>query len=286
MKLILCFFSLYVGLSSCSSDDTSSNADKEPSVTEALIKKDIAYGSHPLQTYDFYLPANRSESTTKVVVLVHGGGWTSGDKADMAPFLQLIQNKGNDYAIANVNYVLADSTTKAYPNQVNDLEKAIAHIKNSATENKTKSEFAFVGVSAGAHLSLLYAYAFDPLNEVKAVSSIIGPTDFTDPKYLNNPQYVSAFPFLVENLTPNNTELLKIISPSFQVTTDAPPTIMFYGNEDPLIPNTQHQRLRTSLEQKDVIHDLTVYNGGHGNWDAASYIDLDTKLNVFLKEHL
>ena len=42
----------------------------------------ISYGNDHEQTFNLYLPSNRS-TITKVMVLVHGGGWISGDKNEM-----------------------------------------------------------------------------------------------------------------------------------------------------------------------------------------------------------
>lgn len=281
-SLLLLFILLF--FYSCSKNDDTAVITEQPLKAEVLL--DVSYGVDPMQTFDLYLPANRSLSTTKILILVHGGGWTSGDKKDMNGFVQLIQNRKKDYAIANINYVLADSSRKAYPNQINDIKAVVAQLKSKASSYKIKPEFGFVGVSAGGHLSLLYAYAFDLNKEVKMVCSVVGPTDFTDPAYLENPVYEDAAPFLIEGFSPENIEILEEISPRHQVTPSSPPTLLFYGNIDPLIPNTQHQFLKVALENANVLNELTVYDGGHGDWDALSYIDLDAKLNVFLDTNL
>lgn len=283
MRHIL-LFCLVLTFLSCSQDDTTTPLTEQPLKAEVLL--DVSYGTHPMQTFDLYLPENRSLNSTKIIILVHGGGWTSGDKKDMNGFVQLIQNRKKDYAIANINYILADATRKAYPNQINDIKTIVSKLISEAEEYQIKTEIGFIGVSAGAHLSLLYSYAFDSSGIVKMVCSVVGPTDFTDPAYLENSVYEDAAPFLVEGFSPDNIEILKEISPRYQVTPSSPPTLLFYGNEDPLIPNTQHQFLKTALDNENVINDLTIYNGGHGDWNPTSYLDLDAKLNLFLDTHL
>lgn len=270
---------------SCSSDDSKDTSNPDLS-SESKTVLNVSYGSDPQQIYDLYLPKNRSTTTTKTIILVHGGGWTEGDKKDMNGFIELLQKRDKNYAIVNMNYILANETTKAYPNQINDIQSVVSHLKSKSEEYQIKPEFAFIGVSAGAHLSLLYSYAFDTDNEVKMVATVVGPTDFTDPIYRNNAQYIDAFPFLVEDFNPDNIAMLQQLSPSYQVTASSPPTILFYGNKDPLIPNTQHESLKKSLEEFEIIHERTVYEGGHGDWNPSSYIDLDAKLNLFLETHL
>lgn len=55
---------------------------------------------------DIYLPASESSVVSKVVVLVHGGAWFSGEKADMLEFIPFLKRDFPDYCIANMNYRL------------------------------------------------------------------------------------------------------------------------------------------------------------------------------------
>jgi len=73
---------------------------------EAISLMDVAYGDHPQQKYDIYLPADRTSSKTKVLLLVHGGGWIEGDKSSMTLFIDLIKERYPQHAIVNMNYVL------------------------------------------------------------------------------------------------------------------------------------------------------------------------------------
>jgi acetyl esterase/lipase len=75
--LIITIFILSV-IIGCSNDST----DETTNSLEYFEELDIAYGNNPDQKFDLYLPANRTQNT-KTLILVHGGGWNSGDKADM-----------------------------------------------------------------------------------------------------------------------------------------------------------------------------------------------------------
>ncbi len=46
-----------------------------------IIIKDQQYGEEPLQTYDLYLPADKSKENYSFILFVHGGGFTGGDKS-------------------------------------------------------------------------------------------------------------------------------------------------------------------------------------------------------------
>src|SRR3990170_3852631 len=67
----------------------------------------VAYGADSMQRMDIHLPANRSTNSTKVLVLIHGGGWASGDKSEFSTAITFLQKKLPDYAIFNINYRLA-----------------------------------------------------------------------------------------------------------------------------------------------------------------------------------
>ncbi len=44
----------------------------------------VSYGTDASQKMDIYLPPGRTTAATKAIILIHGGGWSSGDKSDFA----------------------------------------------------------------------------------------------------------------------------------------------------------------------------------------------------------
>src|SRR6476661_9877067 len=84
-----------------------------PAVTFA----DVAYGTDALQKMDVYLPAGRSTATTKVIILIHGGAWATGDKSDFTDYVDTLKKRQPDYAIFNINYRLASITGNFFPTQ-------------------------------------------------------------------------------------------------------------------------------------------------------------------------
>src|SRR5690606_20277036 len=116
--------------------------------------------------YDIDLPEGHN-STTKVLILVHGGAWYAGSKADMATIATFARLQFPQHAIVNMEYRLATVENPAYPKQINDIQAVIDHIESSGYN--ISEQYAFLGTSAGAHLSMLYAYNFDTEHKVKAV---------------------------------------------------------------------------------------------------------------------
>lgn len=273
-------------LVSCN-NSTDGTDDPAALIPLARTERNLSYGTNSQQTYDLYLPENRSEATTKTVIIVHGGGWTSGDKADVDGLVGLIQRALPSYAVINMNYRLANGTNlKAFPNQIDDIERLINMLVANKTDYGINGTFTLYGVSAGAHISALYAYTQNENNRVKAVINMVGPVDFTDPFYFNNAAYRATLTsFIDTNAYPSSLDAPVDLSPVKQVTTQSPPTINFYGSTDPLVPISQLARLDAALQANNVIHNSTTYNGGHGNWDATQYADLQAKIKVFIQAH-
>ena len=70
---LLSLLLLFLNLGCSSSDDTTTDLS-------AKEMFNVSYGSDPEQTMDVYLPAGRSEETTPVIILLHGGFWVAGSK--------------------------------------------------------------------------------------------------------------------------------------------------------------------------------------------------------------
>lgn len=259
------------------------NDENEPSLA-AETRMGVSYGSDAEQKFDIYLPAGRDERT-KVIIMVHGGGWTSGSRSDFNYFIPTLRSEFPDHAIVTMDYRLATATSPGYPKQIEDITLLINHLKSD--DYAISDDFAMIGTSAGAHLSMLYAYGHDDAGDVKAVASIVGPTDFTDPAYTSNPLYAQGLYYLVGNVTyQQNPQLYAEVSPRTHVSTQSPPTILFYGGQDPLVPASQSVRLQQRLDEFGVYNEHNLYvNGGHGDWDAATMLDFQGKLIAFLRSN-
>ncbi|TPV34875.1 alpha/beta hydrolase [Paucihalobacter ruber] len=289
-KQLLLFIAFYMSIflvTSCSTNDDT--ADENPNqILEAETLLNVSYGTNSKQVYDLYLPQGRTQENTKVIILVHGGGWTSGDKSDMSQFVNLLRENHSDYAIANINYVLAGFGVPAFPNQFLDLGRVISQLTAQQNELQIQPQFGLIGTSAGAHISLMYDYVYDTSNQVKFVANIVGPTDFTDPFYADDPNFPLALQFLVDaSAYPQNANLAETVSPALQVSALSSPTILFYGDQDPIVPLSNGQTLAASLNTQGTANEFTVYQGGHGDdWSQADYLDLQLKLEDFIQIHL
>ncbi len=281
-RVFLCLF--LIAAVSCSTNEDSNNTEPTLDASQYYEQLNIAYGNDSDQRFDLYLPANRT-TDTKVVILIHGGGWSAGDKSDMNGFKDIIRQELPNLAIVNINYRLADENSNPYPMQINDITAIVNYLKSIDDQYVFSDDYGLIGVSAGAHLSLLWSYGFDTNRDVKMVCSIVGPTNFTDPAYLNSTD--SNIRALMDLYGVDaSTAFMEEISPYHRATTASPPTILFYGGQDPLIPTTQGTDMRDKLNQLGVINDFTLYpNAGHG-WDGLELLDTTIKLKLFLQTYL
>jgi len=168
------------------------------------------YGSDPRQMYYVYIPNNVS-SSAKIIVLIHGGGWTTGpDPNKVNGFNSTYCNEGTESTNNIVMKLLSDGyvvvaplyrlvagagndaddllTTVTVLDQVNDIDAAITHIHNNfptclwQTGSISANNIQVLGESAGANLAMLYAYTkvTSTKNYVKSVVSVAGPADMNN----------------------------------------------------------------------------------------------------------
>lgn len=276
----------FIVLSSCKKDKKDNEDNEEGyNTTQAYTLSDISYGSDARHKMDIYLPANRSAATTKVFVLIHGGGWSAGSKSDFTYLFNNIKQIYPDHAIININYRFGTASSPGYPKQINDIQEALNHIQLPKYE--VSKQYFIVGASAGGHLALLYGYAFDSNHYVKGICNTVGPADFTDAAYTDNTLFQYALTSLIGPVTyAQNPELYKEVSPAYHVTSTSPKTISFYGDADQLVPASQLTLLHDRLNAAGVVNEATLYAGeGHGNWNQANATDYAIKLVNFVNTH-
>ncbi len=120
----------------------------------------VAYGSHPDQVYDVYLPSGEASTHgAPVVFIVHGGGWVVGDKA----MTRVVDAKVSRWTarglvLVSVNYRMLPEVPP--DGQLRDVAQALTHAQAHALDwGADPAQFILMGHSAGAHLVALLAGA-------------------------------------------------------------------------------------------------------------------------------
>lgn len=125
------------------------------------------------------------------VIMVHGGGWRSGNKSMNTPMAQRLAENG--FVVISVEYRL--SLEAKYPAAVHDIKYAIRWAREQAERYQIRKEYiAVAGASAGGQLAALigstngeqhFEYGHSEISsDVQAVVDMDGLLDFTDPESL------------------------------------------------------------------------------------------------------
>ncbi len=252
----------------------------------AKTELNVAYDTDVMQKMDIYLPAGRSTTKTKVIVLIHGGAWTAGDKADFLSAIDTIKRRLPDYAIFNINYRLSANPNNIFPTQENDVKAAIGFIYGKKDDYLISDKFVLMGASAGAHLAMLYAYKNTLPVKAKAVVSFFGPSDLVD-MYANPAMSNPLLSLLLANAvgkTPIQDPLIYFSSsPVNYISASSMPTILLHGGVDPLVNASQSVAVKNKLSLAGVTNKYVFYpTGGHGDWNAATFADAYQNIQDFL----
>lgn len=209
---------------------------------------DIPYGDGPRQKLDVWFPKSlAADKTLPTIVWAHGGGWSGGDKSLVAPYLQILADRG--FTVVGVNYSLSPGAR--YPTQVRELNAALGFLNvHAAKLHVDNSRFVLAGDSGGAQImaqlaSLTTNTAFAgqlgaaPVVRPEQISGVVlasGVVDlstadrFTGSARTNVVDYVGST---------TDDALLRLASVTPHVTSSFPPTWVTSGNADLLSPQVK-----------------------------------------------
>ncbi len=104
---------------------------------------------------DIYKPKDRNLSDAPVLIQVHGGAWTIGNKEQQG-LLLMNRMAQQGWVCVSVNYRLAPKYK--FPTQIVDVKRAIAWVHENIKEYGGDSSYVVItGGSAGGHLAALAA---------------------------------------------------------------------------------------------------------------------------------
>jgi acetyl esterase/lipase len=163
--------------------------------------REFAYGTDPRQKLDLVKPAGAAR--VPVLLFIHGGGWSIGDKRHAADGKARWAN-GQGWAFASANYRLVPQAT--VEQQAADVAAAIAWLRaNAAREGLDPGRIVLMGHSAGAHLAALVGTdpqylkaAGVPMGAIQGVILLDGagydvPTQASAETNIVRPMYEAAF---------------------------------------------------------------------------------------------
>ncbi len=266
-----CIFCTMFLLVSCNSIDVVplfnkdySIIDDENSAIEYEERRDEVYGENFLQNYDIFLPKNQPQKVP-VIVILHGGAWKEGHKGLTNPIVDYLKQKNVKCAIVNANYRLTFQKGVTYREQLKDIESLLKKLQSEAKVLNIVPKFFLMGFSAGGHLAMLYAFSSDKDNLVEVVGGIVSPSDLTSEK-LRKGSLNNDVMKLIGKPFDENPEEYRNASPYFHVKRSSPPTIIFYGGNDNIIPEEQGTTIFAKLKEKNVKQEYYLYSEQSHDW--------------------
>ncbi len=149
-------------------------AEHTINVSSSKEMLDIPYSDHLKNTFDIYLPP--SADNTPLVIFVHGGGFTGGDKRPMPVKLKKEKNSflTNKIAFASINYrLLEQNDTIGVKKSLSDVKNCLQFIRQNASKyNIDKTRIGLYGSSAGAG-SVLWLGLHDDMAEKDAQNPVM-----------------------------------------------------------------------------------------------------------------
>lgn len=226
---------------------------------------------------DAYIPS--SYDNAKVIVYLHGSGWTGGDKNEFPELLidELVGKR--KYIVISANYRLIKDGKNRFPAQMEDVSKLFAFLSRNAAEyHFNANEIALMGGSAGAYLAMLYAYGYDSAKQVKTVVDFWGPTDLADKTVREENKEADAKVINLLGTADPTAQICIDASPYYRLTKETGvPTIIFHGGQDPLVNVSQADKMYKKLLALNIPAQYEYYpNEKHGMKGAAG-------VDVFIK---
>lgn len=252
--------------------------DFGPHVTAEVYKK--ASGDE-LMIYRFQ-PATHDAATHKrpAVVFFFGGGWTGGSVQQFEQHARYLASRG---LVAFVADYRVKSRQGTGPDAcVADGKSAVRWIRANADRlGVDPDRIAAGGGSAGGHVAAAAGMCDgldDPADPHAEVNSKPNALLLFNPVYDNGPEgwgHDRARPWFPK------------ISPAHNISADDPPTIVFLGGNDPLIPVTTAERFDKELKHAGIRSELWVYpDQPHGFFNESKsrecFVDTVLRMDDFL----
>lgn len=222
------------------------------------VRPDVPYGPEALQRLDLYLP--EGDAPVPMLLLVHGGGWSLGDKSELRWLGEKLAQQGILVAVANYRL----SPAVKHPAHAQDVARAAAWLYRAGAQfGGDPARLYLGGHSAGAHLAALVALDERYLQAaglapgaVRGVIGVAGAVYDLDARYAATP--------LAGLLAPafgRDPGRWKDAAPLAYVDQKAPPFLLVHGLNDTEAPVTSAQALAAALEGAGVAVRLELLPG-------------------------
>ncbi|MCD8147169.1 MAG: alpha/beta hydrolase [Clostridiales bacterium] len=225
-----------------------------------------------------------------LMVCVHGGSWTSGQRSELNSFLYTFSAEG--YVVATIDYDLYPDTTLM--GEVECVSDAVSYlVANAETYEIDPSNVVVLGDSAGAQLALRFAeeYTADPEQyafTITAAIDIFGPTNLEHLLYYSEGEILTYFiehPEVVDGTEDSDiiTEIHKF-DVMYNISSDMMPVLIVHGTEDATVPMTISDLFYDALLEAGVeVQYERIVGMTHSVQNGSLIPVCDAFLNTYVK---
>lgn len=246
----------------------------EQQTGRVTVESDVVFGTGGGRDLkcNVYMPPQPGPNRP-AVLLVHGGGWMSGDRGQLHGYGILLGRIG--YVCVATEYRLGGESK--WPAQIHDVKAALRWMRTHSDRlGIDPNKISVSGNSAGAHLSLMLAATPNVPEfegdggspgvptDVAACVAFYAPTQLYNP---NDPRFADFFAFLFGK--GYAADVARKASPIDHVSTAFPPTLLITGNKDELVPDEASFRMYRALIDAGARAELHVYSEAPHAFDAT-----------------
>lgn len=284
----------------------------------------LAYGQYSApalgstQRLDLFLP--KGPGPFPVIVWVHGGAWTTGNRGLSDDWPGLARQLARGYAVASIDYRLASTSTGIrFPTPLYDVKQAVRWLKWAAPRYRLQgARMALWGHSAGAHLAAL-AGGTTAVGALEPPFASFGPAYWLLVFYSSSVRLVIGYggvydlganlawnPPATDGGVDGASTLLACDLPGGSVMAlpactsavrqaaspmrylGGPPVGLAHGDDDPVANLSQPQGFKTARDRAGLLTGLQVVPGGGHGYDRALWLDglapsLDYVLDTYVR---
>lgn len=203
---------------------------------------------------DLYQSGSRSATPQPLVITIHGGAWSRGNRAQLPAINYALAHR--NYAVGAIDY--RHTPKWPFPAALEDTFRAIDYLKAHATElHIDTSRIVLLGRSAGGQIALCAAYAGrEPA--IRGVVAFYAPTDLafgydnpSAPGVLNSKRVLETY---LDGTPSEKPAQYQAASPVNHVTQSTPPTLLIQGALDSVVWPVHSQMLAERLAEAGIPH--------------------------------
>jgi acetyl esterase/lipase len=245
--------------------------------SSVTVTSNLAYGQAidefgQLETLrlDVYRPTGDTLTSRPVVIFVHGGGFTGGNKTspDAVDYATRMAKRG--FVSASINYRLREGgfppeeQAQVILDAKHDGQASIRWFRaNAATYGVDPNKISIAGYSAGSITALFSAYTPDD------------PGDSGNPGYPSDVSAVIGISAALGELADD------VIDPG------EPPVMLIHGTADATAPYSNALNTIAAADEAGIVSELhTLQGAGHSKFGPAFMTDMTEWSGVFLFNHV